>query len=74
MCGDEPARYPQQYACTIAADCAFPIHIAPHHGRMSVLDGVHRLLKADLLGLSTVPAMRLSEADLDAIALKPPSP
>jgi hypothetical protein len=38
-----------------------------------VLDGVHRLLKADLLGVKALPAMWLSPADLASVSLSPPA-
>jgi hypothetical protein len=59
-----PDRFPDHYRRVMASDLAHPIHLARRSGRWSVLDGFHRLLKAELTGRRTLPAMRLSDADL----------
>jgi hypothetical protein len=61
--GAHPDRFPDQWARTTAAGLAWPIHVLRFNGRWPILDGVHRLLKAKVLGLSTIPAMTLSEQD-----------
>ena len=66
--GADPVRYEQQWQRTVTADLAYPIHItetAP--GRWTILDGVHRLLKADIASARTIHAMRVR--DLDAIRI-----
>jgi hypothetical protein len=68
-----PDRHPTQHARTRAADLDLPIHLAEHRGRWSVLDGVHRLLKADMLGVEALPAMWLSPADLASVSLPAPA-
>ncbi len=51
----DPNQYRGQYARTVAADLAFPLNVLERpDGRLTVLDGIHRLLKADLLGHATV--------------------
>lgn len=62
-------RYHAQYARTIAADLAFPLDAleGPNSTRR-LLDGVHRLLKADLLGHTTVAVKTLPNAAVDVIA------
>lgn len=65
----DPWRYRAQHARTIAADLSFPISVlARPHGVLTVLDGVHRLLKADLLGYHTLPVKKLPMAQLERIA------
>ncbi len=67
--GADPDRYHVQYARTMAADLAFPVHalVRPER-RLTLLDGVHRLLKADLLGHRTIDVKKVPMACLDAIA------
>lgn len=63
-------RHPAQWARTMAADLRFPLHVRTNpSGKMIILDGVHRLLKAFILGLSTVNVLVLADADLDQIAI-----
>lgn len=65
-----PDRYAEQWSRTMTCDLAYPLdcYLDPH-GRVTVLDGVHRLLKADVLGWRTVSIHILRESDLDAIAV-----
>jgi hypothetical protein len=65
---EAPERYPEQHARTLAADLACPIDITLRQGRWFVLDGVHRLLKAVLVGARTISVRKLNAADLDRIA------
>ncbi len=65
----DPGRYWEHYARTMAADLRFPIHALERpSGRLTVLDGIHRLLKADLLGHTTVRIKKISTDRLDEIA------
>lgn len=65
----DPGRYHVQYARTMAADLSFPLHALASHGVvLTVLDGTHRLLKADLLGERTVMVKKVPMAWLDFIA------
>ena len=60
----DPVRYQHQWLRTGTADLAYPIHVtetAP--GRWTILDGVHRLLKADAAGEQTIRAMRVRDLD-----------
>jgi hypothetical protein len=63
----DPARYHEQYQRTMAADLGYPLDLLFRNGRWVILDGVHRLLKADLLGLSTIQVRRLPAAMLPLI-------
>jgi hypothetical protein len=50
-----PGRYHVQYARTMTADLSLPLHVLVRHNRVvTMLDGVHRLLKADLPGRELV--------------------
>ncbi len=46
----DPSRYWAQYARTMAADLDLPLQALERPGgHLTVLDGIHRLLKADLV-------------------------
>jgi hypothetical protein len=47
-----------------AADLSYPVHVTFHNERWVILDGYHRLLKAHLLGVRTIPAVEVTPADL----------
>lgn len=62
-----PRKFAAQYKRTIASDLVWPIHVMRFRGRWIVLDGVHRLLKADLSGKQSVRVMVLSPDDYNSI-------
>lgn len=66
-----PEAFPGQHARTMAADLAWPIHIMRFRGRWIILDGVHRLLKAEMLGRERIPGMVLSRSDYASIVYAP---
>jgi hypothetical protein len=52
----------------MAADLPFPLHVLERRRRLlTVLDGTHRLLKADLLGYQAVNVKGLPDQLLDRI-------
>lgn len=51
-----PGDYPEQYARMQAADLMHPIIVREVDGRLLMVDGVHRLLKATMKGNSTIQA------------------
>jgi ParB-like nuclease domain len=67
----EPEVYAEQYARTMAADLRYPLDVVRREdGRITILDGVHRLLRAHLDGLESVRARVLEWEELDAIAVR----
>ena len=69
--GADPDRYHAQYARTMAADLEFPLHLLVRaRDAPTILDGVHRLLKAELLGHRTVDVKKVPMSSLDAIACR----
>jgi hypothetical protein len=62
-----PQRFTGQYARTLAADLSVPIHLLDRPERLTVLDGMHRLLKAHLLGHDTILAKEVPTSRLDDI-------
>jgi hypothetical protein len=63
----DPARYEEHYQRAMAADLGYPLDLLFRNDRWVILDGVHRLLKADVLGLSNVRVRRLPAAMLPLI-------
>jgi hypothetical protein len=63
----DPGRFPDHFRRVMAADTDQPICMAEHHGRLVVLDGYHRLLKAAIEGRSEIDARVLSRRDLESI-------
>ena len=55
-----PGEHPTQWRRTLACNLWRPIHLVEHRGRWTALDGLHRLLKATVLGRETIPAVRPS--------------
>ncbi|MFD0690901.1 ParB N-terminal domain-containing protein [Actinomadura fibrosa] len=64
---DDPQRYPDHLRRVMASDLNYPIHLVEHNGRLVVLDGFHRLLKASIEGRTEVEAVVLSPTDLRSI-------
>ncbi|MDN6372770.1 MAG: hypothetical protein L0K12_07595 [Brevibacterium aurantiacum] len=59
----EPSAHPEQWTRTLAADLRYPLDAyVEAEGRLIILDGVHRLLKALVEGRSTL-RVRVLEAD-----------
>ncbi len=65
---DDPARFPDHLNRAMAADLRYPVHLVEYRGRLVVLDGFHRLLKAAVQGHTEIDAMVLSDEDLKAIS------
>jgi hypothetical protein len=65
----DPGRYRVQFARTMAADLTLPLHVLVRQERVvTILDGVRRLLKADLAGMRLVQAKPVPPRCLDIIA------
>lgn len=62
-----PDRFRDQYGRTLAADLQFPIHLLDKRHPI-ILDGLHRLLKAKMIGCELIPVKMLPVARLDEIA------
>lgn len=67
----DPQRYPKQWERTMNADLRYPIHLVRRR-RWVVLDGVHRLLKAQILGLERIPAGCVTREALRTIVARRP--
>ena len=65
----EPERHREQYERTLAANLGYPIHVLRRDDRLTILDGVHRLLKASLEGTRGIAAKVVTPDQLDRIAV-----
>ena len=63
-----PHAYPEHAERIVNADLAFALHVVRRRDRWLVLDGIHRLTKAEILGYEVVEVFTLSASDLAAIA------
>ncbi|GAB2681267.1 hypothetical protein [Kribbella swartbergensis] len=67
----DPAMHPEQHARTMRADLSYPLDaVRRSDGRITILDGVHRLLRAHVDGLRSVRVRVLPWEQLDAIAVR----
>ncbi|MFI5270239.1 MAG: hypothetical protein ACHQ7M_22905 [Chloroflexota bacterium] len=66
----DPARFPDHMSRVMASNLQHPIHLAEHNGRLVVLDGYHRLLKAAIQGHAQIEAIILSQQDLQSICTR----
>jgi hypothetical protein len=68
-----PDRFPEHDARIGACDLRFPVHAVRRRGRLVVLDGIHRLARAERERRSHVDTIVLTADDLAAIASPEPS-
>jgi hypothetical protein len=60
----QPELYRDEYKRTMVADLACPINVIRLKGRWTIMDGLHRLLKAYLLDYETIPAKQAHPQDI----------
>ncbi len=65
----DPVRYRAHWERTLAADLRYPIHLLATAPRLRILDGVHRLLKAELTGQHVIRACRVDRESLTTIVI-----
>ena len=51
---EHPEQYQEEYERTTSADLQHPLDIMENKGRWLILDGLHRLMKAYILGMDKV--------------------
>lgn len=66
----DPDRYAGHWQRTLAADLAYPIHVVATTPVLRILDGVHRLLKADTMGQTQIRTCRVDRTHLAQIAIR----
>jgi hypothetical protein len=63
-----PAAYPSHAHRIARADLSHPSHVVRRRERWLILDGIHRRLKADMLGHDAIEVLTLTAADVARIA------
>lgn len=66
-----PTAHPEHADRVSSADLSYPLHVIRRNGRWLILDGIHRLVKAELLGWKEVVVSTLAPADLARIVRQP---
>ncbi|WP_433163965.1 ParB N-terminal domain-containing protein [Kribbella sp. CA-247076] len=67
----DPGRFAEQYARTMATDLRYPLDVVRRpEGQLTILDGVHRLLRAYLASMESVRVRVLEWEELDSIAVR----
>ena len=69
----QPRAHPEHAERVANADLSYPLHVIRRHQRWLILDGIHRLVKVESLGLTDVAVSTLTPADLAQIVRYPPA-
>lgn len=70
---DDPAVHYEQFRRTLATDLGVPLDVMWWRGRFTIMDGIHRLLKAELLGLAEVLVRKMPPDLVPEILAQPPA-
>ena len=65
-----PVRHAKEYERVMGADLSHPIDIMQNKGRWLILDGLHRLTKASILGVKRVNVRKIPRNDISKITLE----
>jgi len=63
----QPKAHPEHAERVANADLSYPLHVIRRRERWLILDGIHRLVKAEILGLDQITVAPLDSADLAKI-------
>lgn len=64
---DNPEAHKEAYERTMQADLVYPIDIMENKGRWLILDGLHRLMKASILGMRQVNVRKVPREQISEI-------
>lgn len=64
---DNPEKYKKEYDRTMACDLKYPIDIMENKGRWLILDGLHRLMKSQILKMDTVKVRKIPRGAIPKI-------
>lgn len=64
---DNPEQHQEEYERTMKADLRHPIDIMENKGRWLILDGLHRLMRASIQGLSEVDVRIIPRGNIPLI-------
>jgi hypothetical protein len=67
---EHPGSYPDHDAHVAVADVSRPLHVIRRHGRWVVLDGLHRLVRAELDGHERVRVVPLGREQLTRVVAR----
>ncbi len=65
---NNPKEYKSQYDRIMASDISYPIDVMENKGRLVILDGLHRLVKCKILGMSKVKVRIIPQSEINNIA------
>ena len=65
---NNPKKYQSQYDRVMNSDISYPIDVMENKGRLVILDGLHRLVKCELLGMNKVKVRIISRSEIVNIA------
>lgn len=63
----DPEKYKVEYDRTMKADLSHPIDIMENKGRWLILDGLHRLVKARILGYDKISVRKIPRTEIPKI-------
>ena len=64
---NKPNKYKAEYERTLNADLSHPIDIMKNKGRWLILDGLHRVVKAKILGQSKIQVRKIPRTEIPNI-------
>lgn len=64
---NHPEKFEKEYKRTLQADLKHPIDIMWNKGQWLLLDGLHRVVKAKILGMETVRVRKISRSYIPKI-------
>ena len=64
---NNPKKYKEEYERTMKSDLNHPLDIMKNKGRWLLLDGLHRLVKAKILGMKKVKVRKIPRAEIPNI-------
>lgn len=65
---NNPEYYKEQYDRIMASDISYPIDVMENKGRLVILDGLHRLVKCKIYGMSTVKVRIIPRTEIPNIS------
>ncbi len=66
-----PKKHKKEYQRVMNADLRYPLDIMLNKGRWLMLDGLHRLVKAKILGWEKVKVRKISRSKIKGILKQP---
>ena len=65
---DNPTQHQTEYDRTLRSDLSHPIDVMENKGRLTILDGLHRLMKTVILGQEKIKARIIPRTEIPKIA------